>query len=399
MVNKVDIFDREEEVGQVESFVRDNAEKLLGAAPEVFSVSSRRALRAKTANDADLLEKSRFPPLERYVVSVLDDRERVRLKLLNPLGVGLSLGSKYAAIVTAELDLLKADLGMLDEIERQLAVYREDQARNFGYRLADIDNALLDFESRGAVFFEETLRLGRVFDLVNKSKVKAEFEKKVVGDLPQVVEKRVEGVIDWMVDSELRQWKSVREHVDRRRSAREERMVGKLPASFEQDRKRLLETVGVASRKAIEGYDREHESSRLADSVQAAVASAALIEVGAVGLGALVTLIATTTAADVTGVLAASALSLVGLLVLPAKKRRAKSELNHKVADVRERLMSSLRQQFEKETEASVGRIEEAMAPYTRFVRSERTRLTEARGFLESSASELSRLRSEVEAL
>jgi hypothetical protein len=202
-----------------------------------------------------------------------------------------------------------------------------------------------------------------------------------------------------MVESELRQWKAVVEHVDRRRSAREDRMLGKLPAGFEQDRKRLLETVGAASRKAIEGYDREHESSRLADSVQAAVASAALIEVGAVGLGALVTLIATTTAADVTGVLAASALSVVGLLVLPAKKRRAKSDLNRKVADVRERLMSSLRQQFEKETEASVSRIEEALAPYTRFVRSERARLTEARGRLETSRAELSRLKAEAEAL
>lgn len=399
VVNKIDIFDRAEDVTQVERFVRDNAAKLLGTTPEVFSVSSRRALAAKTASDGELLDKSLFPPLERYVVLVLDDRERVRLKLLNPLGVGLSLGSKYASIVNAELDLLKADLGMLDEIERQLAVYREDQARNFGYRLADIDNALLDFESRGAVFFEETLRLGRVFDLVNKSKVKAEFEKKVVGDLPQVVEKRVEAVIDWMVDSELRQWKAVIEHIERRRSAREDRMVGKLPASFEQDRKRLLETVGAASRKAIEGYDREHESSRLADSVQTAVASAALLEVGAVGLGTLVTLIATTTAADVTGVLAASALSVVGLLVLPAKKRRAKSELNRKVAEVRERLMSSLRQQFEKETEASVAGIEAAIAPYTRFVRSERARLTEARSKLEKSASELARLKSDTEAL
>jgi small GTP-binding protein len=399
VINKVDILERDSDVSQVESFVRDNAAKLLASAPEVFPVSARRALAAKSTSDEALLEKSRFPPLEDYVVSVLDDRERVRLKLLNPLGVGLSLASRYAAIVGAELDLLQADLGMLSEIERQLVVYEEDQARNFGYRLADIDNALLDFEGRGASFFEETLRLGRVLDLINKSKVKGEFEKKVVGDLPQVVEERVEGVIDWMVESELRQWEAVREHVDRRRSAREDRMVGKLPASFEQDRKRLLETVGAASRRAIEGYDREHESSRLADSVQAAVASAALIEVGAVGLGTLVTLIATTSAADVTGVLAAGALSVVGLLVLPAKKRRAKSELNRKVAEVRERLMSSLRKQFEQETEASVARIEDAIAPYTRFVRSERARLTEARAALARSTDELSRLKAEAQSV
>lgn len=402
VVNKVDILEREEDVAAVESFVGENAKTLLGASPDVFSVSARIALRAKTENDPLLLAKSRFTPLEDHVVAVLDDRERVRLKLLNPLGVGLALAGKYAGIARTELDLLADDVEMLTDIECQLALYEEDQKRNFSYRLSDIDNALLDFESRGADFFEETLRLGRVFDLVNKAKVKSDFERNVVADLPQVVEKRVEAVIDWMVECELRQWQAVMDHIEQQRSSREtgeERMVGRFPGTFAQDRKRLLETVGAAARRAIEGYDRDRESSRLADSVQTAVASTAVIGVSAVGLGALVSIIATTTAADVTGVLAASVLSVVSLLVLPAKKRRAKAELNQKVATVREQLMTSLRQQFEKETAGSVSRIQEAIAPYTRFVRSERSRLTEAREALERSVGELRGLESEVRGL
>ncbi|HEY7698497.1 MAG TPA: dynamin family protein, partial [Vicinamibacteria bacterium] len=259
VVNKVDILERDEDVKEVESFVRENGRKLLGASPEVFSVSARLALRAKKENDAALLAKSRFAALEDHVAEVLDDRERVRLKLLNPLGVGLSLAGKYAGIAGTELELLLDDVRMLEDIDRQLALYEDDQKRNFGYRLSDIDNALLDFESRGADFFEETLRLGRVFDLVNKSKVKLEFERKVVADLPQVVEKRVEAVIDWMVESELRQWQAVMDHIEKRRSSRdagEERMVGRLPGTFVQDRRRLLDTVGAAAKRAIEGYDR-----------------------------------------------------------------------------------------------------------------------------------------------
>ncbi len=399
VVNKVDILERAEDVAEVERFVRENAKTLLGSSPEVFSVSSKLALRAKTESDPALLQKSLFPTLEDYVVSVLDDRERVRLKLLNPLGVGLALAGKYAGIAKTELDLLEDDVQMLSDIERQLALYEEDQKRNFTYRLSDIDNALLDFENRGASFFEETLRLGRIFDLVNKARIKADFERSVVSDLPRVVEKRVEAVIDWMVESELRQWTAVMEHIDKRRSSRdenEERMVGRLPGTFAQDRRRLLETVGTAASGAVEGYDRDRESSRLAESVQAAVASAAVIEASALGLGALVTILATTSAADVTGVLAASALSVVGLLVLPAKKRQTKAELNRKVASVREQLMSSLRQQFEKETKASVARIQEAVGPYTRFVRAERTRLEEALDALEGSAGALRRLESEI---
>jgi hypothetical protein len=402
IVNKADILTREEDEREVERFVRENAARLLGSAPEVFSVSSKEAMRAKTENDPDLLGKSRFPRLEEHIVSILDDHERIRLKLLNPIGVGLALAGKYHGITLSELELLEEDLVTIDDIERQLHLYKEDQERNFGYRLSDIDNALLEFEKRGAEFFEETLRLTRVFELINKAKMKLDFERKVVGELPRLVEKRVEGVIDWMVENELRQWKAVMEHIDERGRAQgenEERMVGRLPGTFEQDRKRLLETVGAAARRAIEGYDRDRESSRLADSVQTAVASAAVIQVSAVGLGTLVTIIATSSAADVSGILAAGALSVVGLLVLPAKRRQAKSELNQKVASVREQLMTSLWRQFRLETEGSLARIREAVAPYTRFVRAERERLTQARDSLGKSMGEMRVLESEVRTL
>ena len=335
VVNKVDILDNDEDVAKVTDFVRDNARQMLGAEAPVFPLSAKQALAAKRASAPEALERCGFTALEDYVESTLDERERLRLKLANPLGVGRALVDKYRAIVRSELRLLKDDVTMLEDVDGQLDLYERDQSREFGYRLSDIDNALLDFESRGQAFFEETLRLGRVFDLVNRSKVKMDFERTVVADLPQTVEKRVESVIDWMVESELEQWKSLVAHLETRRKARDDRMVGSIPAAFEQDRKRLLQTVGEAAKRAIDGYDRDEESTRLAQSVQNAVASTAVLEVSALGLGALVAAIATTTAADVTGILAASALSVVGLLVLPAKKRRAKAELNAKIAEVR----------------------------------------------------------------
>ncbi len=106
-----------------------------------------------------------------------------------------------------------------------------------------------------------------------------------------------------------------------------------------------------------------------------AVAGAALLEVGAVGLGTLVTMIASTSAVDVTGILAAGAVSVLGLLVIPAKRRKAKAELSKKVGQVREQLMSGLTNQFEREMKQVISRIQEAIAPYTRFIRAERDRL------------------------
>ena len=88
VINKIDILQTSGNLDRVEAYVEENARQLLGISPEVFSVSSRIAFRAKTDGDASLLRESYFEALEDYMVRKLDQRERVRLKLLNPLGVG-----------------------------------------------------------------------------------------------------------------------------------------------------------------------------------------------------------------------------------------------------------------------------------------------------------------------
>ena len=137
----------------------------------------------------------------------------------------------------------------------------------------------------------------------------------------------------------------------------------------------------------------------MAESVQTAVAGAALMEVSALGLGAIVTALATTQLADITGLLAAGTLAVLGLLVLPNKRRKAKRELTEKIQDLRQRLMKSLTEQFEQELERSVHRIRDAVAPYTRFVRAERQRLEEIHSELTSSRDALVTLLGELDQL
>ena len=398
VINKIDILESEEELERVVGFVSENLQTLLKVRPEIFPVSSRRALRRKIEAPPASPNDSRFEELERYILTTLDEGERVRLKLLNPVGVADRLVEKYLRMVDEQLGLLTADFRALEDIERQLGVYKEDLERDFRFRLSDIENALLDFETRGVEFFDETMRVARVFDLTNKSKMKYDFEHRVVGDLPRVIEQRVNGVIDWMIESELRQWQAVTDYLESRQTRESDRMVGKV-GKFEYDRQRLLETVGRTARRVVDDYDQDRESTRLAESVQTAVAGAALLEAGAVGLGTMVTLIASTTLVDMTGMLAAGALSILGFLVIPARRRKAKSELHRKVTSVREQLMDALKSQFDREMEQSLARIREAIAPYTRFVRAERVRLSDGQNELVRIRDGLNKLKSDVKSL
>ena len=105
------------------------------------------------------------------------------------------------------------------------------------------------------------------------------------------------------------------------------------------------------------------------------MAAAAAVGAGALGLGTIVTIAATTAAADVTGIILASVIAAIGFFILPAKRQRAKEEMRGKIADVRARLSAALREQFQREIQRSAERIREGIAPYSRFIRAEGDKL------------------------
>ncbi len=402
VINKADILETPADRDSVEQFVRTSAAALLGVEPVIFAVSARSALRARlAAGPAAALppDAQSFAALERYLATTLDERERVRLKLLNPIGVGLRLSGRYLEVVDADLQVLADDVLAIADIDGQLAVYREDMSREFRHRLSTVDNVLHAFEQRGVAFFDDTLRIGRVFDLLNKPRLKAEFARDVIQDMPQRIERQVADVIDWMVASDLRQWQGVMERIRTRRDTHAGRLAGAIDSRFDYDRAQLLDTVGRAAERTVETYDLARESETMAESVRMAVAGTALAEVGAIGLGAAVTALATTTFADVTGLLAASALAVIGLFVIPLRRAQAKSAMRAKIEAMRQQLVGTLTTQFDREVERSVARVRDAVAPYTRFVTAEQQRLGTTRDELRAAAQELGGLERRVETL
>jgi small GTP-binding protein len=399
VLNKTDLFQSPEELEQVQTFIAQNAHSLLGITPEIFPVSARLALRAKQGEPA-LWDDSRFEPLERFIMDTLDEAGRLRLKFLNPLGVAGYLVERYTGVANSRLDLLQEDFTTLSDVEAQLDLYKEDMQRDFEFRMADIENVLFEMEQRGDEYFDETFRLARVFDLFSKERIQREFEQKVVADVPQRIEHKVNEMIDWLVESDLRQWQAVNEHLAERRRQHQDRIVGDPGVgSFHYDRERLIEGVGRESLRVVETYDRVREAEAIAEGAQAAVAAAAAMEVGAIGLGTLVTVLATTAAADITGVILASAIAALGLFVIPARRRMARSEMHTKVAELRTKLVTSLRGQFQQEIERSLNKIQAAISPYTRFVRAERGKLEQMQSELGEIKDNLDRLRARVENL
>jgi hypothetical protein len=209
--------------------------------------------------------------------------------------------------------------------------------------------------------------------------------------------------VDWLVDADFRQWQRISRHLaDRRREFRD-RIVGEAGDAeswpFNDERRRLVESVGSAAQRVVETYDRRREASELADGARNAVAAAAAAGAGAVGLGTLVTVAATTAAADVTGIILASVVAALGFFIIPAKRNRAKAAMRRKIRDVQERLSAALRKQFTEEIARSSARMRESIGPYSRFVRAEGDKLRETDARLRQLAAELRRVRERVDAI
>ena len=405
VVNKIDILDTAADVDRIVAFVDTNGRELLGRRPVIFPISARLAQRAKETFDADERTRawagSRFERLEDYILHTLDERERLRLKLANPLGVAQLLTERYLGMARARQELLKDDVATIRTVEAQLAAYERDMRRDFKYHLSHVDNVLYAMAERGNRFFDETIRLSRILDLINADRIQGMFEREVVADTAAQIEAHTLELIDWMVAQEFKEWQDVTEYLGRRAARHADQMIGPVSGirGFEYNRQALLESVGQAAREAVATYDRSAEARALAESVQIAVAETAIVEVGAIGLGALLVKLLAVTVADVTGLLAAGAVAALGLYVIPAKRRRAQKDLQEKIAALRARLSQALTEQFEAELGRSMMRIREAIQPYTRFIETQQTTLDESQRALRDAQGAMAALKAQIEAI
>ncbi len=398
VINKVDILDDPADLEKVVDFVRENATNLLAQTPEVFPLSAKTAMTARESDDADLWDRSGFDEMEEYLVETLDAEERVRLKLLNPLNIGLKLAGKYKDVAFERLKLLADDIETIENVDRQLAVYHEEMLRDFEPRLSRLELMLSEMESRGHAFFDETIRIGRIRSLMDSEGIRRGFEHEVIKDTPAQIEEEVGSIIDWIVERNLKTWQDIQSYIDRRQIDRhKDDIIGEVGQTFTYNRQALLASVGRVAKDTVGSYDREAEARAIANDVQGAFATTAAMEVGAIGLGTLVATIITGAAADVTGILLATALAVGGFYLLPRKRRQARADFSERIAGLKEELVSALTRQVHREIHSSTEQINEAIAPYRRFVQTKRDQLTEARAELVAVEDALLRLKGEIE--
>lgn len=391
VINKRDLLESDHEVEQVREFVQRNAAELLGVVPEIFFVSAKRETR-----DGQL--SGGMGTLQSYILSWLDERARLQVKFSTPLGVAEQVLRRVEASAEQEGDAIAQDLETAEHVDREVSGYEKDVLGELEPRLSEVDNLLYRLESRGLDFFDQNIRLTKIADLARGDRFRAMFEQQVLAGVPQEIDQRTRAVVDWLVEKDLREWQNILTYLQRRRVASDE-LVGELTTSFDMRRTALLQSTTEAAQTVVSTYDAEAESRQVGEHVEMAVAQTALAEVGAVGLGTLVTVAVTSAALDVTGVLLAGVVAVLGLFIIPYKRQQAKERFKQKIQDLRARLANVLRAQFNAEADRTITRIREGVMPYIRFVKGEKERLAQMKDKLSTARRGLETMNERVQGL
>lgn len=396
VINKVDMFEDDSDREQVIQFVTNSARDLIGEKPIVFPVSAKLASKAKAGNPQHW-DESGFGPLEEHIEKTLDERGRFQLKLLNPIGVGKRLVGGRLDYISGDWSMLEQDKQLLADIEGQMAFYDEDVERNFEARLSEIQTILYEMEQRGNNFFDDTMRIGRIPDLVRRGYVAEQFEKDVLKDVPRQIEDRVGELVDWMVEQDLRQWTAVSDHLNKRRDEVANRVVGQGNAqesTLAYDRQRLVDSISKAARKSVDAYDKTHEIDQINVRIREAIGGVAGLSLAA-GITTAIIIAAT----DFTGIASGLVIGGLGLFVFPNRRNKAKKDLSNRLEELKNELLTTLRDQFYREHRRSRQRLDDAIAPFSRFVRSESGKIEEVRDKLLDLDHELQGLSAQVDAL
>jgi small GTP-binding protein len=397
LLNKIDTKD-EAEITAIVEYLEHEGMRILGVTPQVFPVSARLALQAKQTDDAELLARSQFAEMERYLFEALNETERVRLKLLNPLYAVQPVCTTVGSELEEKLRVLDEDLRRLRYIERQLNYTASDLKDNYSRFILRVENILLDLRNRAYDFVDDFLQIHNIWNIASREKAEVQFNEKVVKDCSEQVETVLTEAADWLVKKSERTWEDTLAYYKQQlhREAHQDKVIGEVGGQFAVDRQQIYQGVIREARTRIQAFDFQKESQTILRAFQNAMLHFAATEVSAIGVGAVLMLIFEALFFDITGILASGVLVTAGFFILPRKRRQAKEAFNQRITELITDLKQNIAAQFDAYMNATFEQIEDTLAPFDRFCRAEHEELTAAHQELQTLVRRLESLQEQI---
>jgi small GTP-binding protein len=366
ILNKTDQVNNAEDLRKIREFVAENTSRELNSNLPIFEVSSKQKIKSNHTHDKALASKSGFDALETFLQEKLDDEARFQMKMDASLSLGEKTVSEALVLLKQEMDLYTEDLRLTKTIQDQSDAYQVELKKEIDRSLNEIHAVFEEIKAHGNEYFEELFKVKNIPNILKKEKNQLEFQDRVLQNLPTAIERKTTEMVESIYFQEQRMTQFATMQIEKRKTA----FPGNAISSETQNQRAdLLQKMQRSIDDMVEKIQNDMAEEIGLKHVQKAVTTALAIEVSAVGIGAGLTIIATTLATDILGVVAAFWIGIAGFLVLPYYRKKSQTEFEKQITDVEKRLISSLRLELNHEIQAQGDQLTKAILPFRSYVK------------------------------
>ncbi len=414
VVNQADLLSAEERE-QVRNYVLEQSEDKLNFKPEVWMVSAKQGLQARTngeITDEALWQASGLHRFEQYIDEQLDDVQRLRQKLQTPLQIAQNVHRIAADAVKANQAVLDQYQGIADNVNSQLQAYRREQEKIVRETNEQIAEKFNEAARRGGEAIRDIFQLGRslgslrigLFDLIGLSRIfqrgkptsyaRLAFERakvyEPINELPTIADKlgpALEG-------KDLQDTDDLVKYAQKEINALPETIRGKIIGDIKPPVK-YDRTALQAVRPELEQIETEAritETEQIERRLRSVLFGLALWEV-LIFVGVIALLL---TGFDIGIFLLLLLLAMLGLLAMPVAGRILEINYRNRMNTLQQRYIEALSKGSDKQVEYGMTLRRDVVAPLTRLVEAQTQLQTEQMNQLQKIEREMIQVESDL---
>ena len=363
------------EIQIIRRHLADTALQKLGFTPPIFAVSARKALLAKTAgvDKERLWSESHFGELETQINHMVNETGARMLKLQSTGRTADLLAAEVAEELRGSFDIIRRDEQHLERITAFLAARKGQTLRQIAGFLRGVEQACTRCAEHGTALLEEKLSFWKTWRLILKREQwQHDFQNEVEVKLRETVQPQVENAVQ-LLETDLRSlWPQLQDTIEAQFASEGKTRVTKTIPDFARQRRELLQSIQLTLVERIAGKSVEEQLARVFRESAAWVRWPAGVA-AASGIATALAAMISASVADVTGIIATSAL-IVGSVFALGQRRKIIAAYEKEMASKRTELSRAIEQQMEQAIEAFYKEIAAAFHPLAAFCQTERKR-------------------------
>ena len=363
------------EIEIIQRHLADTALQKLGFTPPIFAVSARKALLARTTglDKEKLWSDSRFGPLEEQINQMVTENGARMLKLQSTGRTAGLFVAEVAEEVRGNFETILHDEQHLARVTTFLEARKDQTLRQIAGFLRGVEKACRDCTEHGTRLIEEKLSFWKTWRLIwSRAQWQHDFQNEVETKLRETVQPQVENAVQ-LLEADLRSlWPQLQDVIEAQFASEGKTRVSKTMPDFARQRRELLQSIQLTLVERIAGKGVEEELARTFRE------SAAWLRLpaGVAAAGGIATVLAaliSASAADVTGIVATSALVL-GTFFAFGQRRKILRAYEKEMETKSRELVRAIEGQMEHAITLFYQEISSAFQPLAAFCSTERIR-------------------------